>query len=154
MERMEIKLKECCLECDHFDLDYAKLNVFPTCGCTDRRKLACTHMQVCHKYIDSEITEEKFIDDFLSRKHGAAEFACDANIKHKKDLWFSVEDAMPKEKYDPGCGYKHSKPVIVAYNSDGKMRTNIDIAKSGKFFMYENKVTHWMPMPEPPSVTD
>lgn len=49
MERMEIKLKECCLECDHFDLDYAKLSIYPTCGCAER-KIACTHMPVCTTY--------------------------------------------------------------------------------------------------------
>lgn len=49
MERMEIKLEECCLTCEHFKLDMSGLGMFAPCDVADRR-LACEHMAVCGKY--------------------------------------------------------------------------------------------------------
>lgn len=148
MERMEIKLKECCLECEHFSLDTARLNFYPTCGCTER-KIACTHMPVCDKYNSETVIEQLKCHGPV---HVLSECTCEAKVEYDADLWFSVDEAMPKEKYDPMLEDFHSKAVIVAYkSSDGKMRVDTSIASHGRFFSCGEKVTHWMPIPEPPN---
>lgn len=51
MEKLEIKLKECCLTCENFYLRTELLGVY-SCGCgmNDKRELSCVHMPVCYKY--------------------------------------------------------------------------------------------------------
>lgn len=51
MKKIEIKLKECCLMCDHFDPSGIQ-GIAPSicyCGKPDRI-IACGHMEVCAKY--------------------------------------------------------------------------------------------------------
>ena len=49
MEKMEIKLKKCCLSCEHFYLGSAKLGIMG-CGPYGPREIACMYMPVCAKY--------------------------------------------------------------------------------------------------------
>lgn len=55
MKKIEIKLKECCLTCEHFDPSGC-VGIAPSvfcCGEPDR-VIACGHMEVCEKYNGSE----------------------------------------------------------------------------------------------------
>lgn len=71
MEKMQIKLKECCLECEHFYLDTGSIGCYGVCV-SDERKIACVHMPVCYKYIEAtQKTGEQFIGEFMG-KHGNA----------------------------------------------------------------------------------
>lgn len=57
IDKMEIKLKECCLTCEHFSLRTDVLNV---CGArsNDKREISCIHMPVCKEYNENtEITD-------------------------------------------------------------------------------------------------
>ena len=60
--------------------------------------------------------------------------------------WISVEDRLPEEKINYLVHYKH------AYcDNDGYWAIGITFYDGSKFqidWMY--KVTHWMPLPEPP----
>lgn len=49
MEKMEIKLKECCLTCEHFYLDSSKIGLMG-CGPCGPREISCLHMPVCGLY--------------------------------------------------------------------------------------------------------
>lgn len=49
MEKLEIKLKECCLTCESFFLDNGTLGVMG-CGPSGPRELRCLHMPVCGMY--------------------------------------------------------------------------------------------------------
>lgn len=49
MEEMKIKLKECCLTCEHFYLDTAKVGLIG-CGPCGPREITCLHMPVCGTY--------------------------------------------------------------------------------------------------------
>lgn len=58
MEKMEFKLnnlKECCLTCEHFYLDSAKIGLMG-CGPCGPRELTCLHMPVCGKYQAEPVT--------------------------------------------------------------------------------------------------
>lgn len=49
MEKMEIKLKECCLTCEHFSLRTDLLGIYGPCLGSER-EISCTHMPVCKIY--------------------------------------------------------------------------------------------------------
>lgn len=49
MEKLEIKLKKCCLTCEHFYLDAARAGI-TACAICGPRELSCLHMPVCGKY--------------------------------------------------------------------------------------------------------
>lgn len=63
--------------------------------------------------------------------------------------WVSVDDRLPEEKVDCIVHYKH------AYcNNDGYWAIGICFYDGEKFRIdLAYKVTHWMPLPEPPEVT-
>lgn len=67
MERMEIKLKECCLTCEHIKLDMSGLGMFAPLGEIER-KLACEHMEVCWRYNAQETAKKEQLIDRL-KKH-------------------------------------------------------------------------------------
>ena len=54
MEKIEIKLKECCLSCEHFDASGIRgFSPFPLSCCGEpERVIACGHMEVCYKYMN------------------------------------------------------------------------------------------------------
>ena len=56
MDKLEIKLKECCLTCDHFYLDTGKIGIMG-CGPFGPRELSCLHMPVCGRYQADEKNE-------------------------------------------------------------------------------------------------
>ena len=60
--------------------------------------------------------------------------------------WISVEDRLPEEKVDCIVHYKH------AYcNNDGYWAIGFCFYDGEKFqFDQAYKVTHWMPIPQPP----
>lgn len=48
MEPIKIKLKECCLTCEHYSPDgLAGFGI----GCGTSREISCGHMPVCYKYM-------------------------------------------------------------------------------------------------------
>lgn len=54
MGKIKIKLKECCLDCDYFDTTGIKgFGSFIACCGEPERVIACGHMEVCKKYIES-----------------------------------------------------------------------------------------------------
>lgn len=57
MEKLEIKLKKCCLTCEHFYMDAAKIGI----GCCSPapRELSCLHMPVCWKYMIDDAQEHQ-----------------------------------------------------------------------------------------------
>lgn len=61
MKKIENKLKECCLACEHFDpyvcVEIASSVVY--CGDPDR-VIACGHMDVCAKYNNPGEKEDDF----------------------------------------------------------------------------------------------
>lgn len=63
MGKIKIKLKECCLTCEHFDpagiRGFSMYSIAPTCGCGEpERVIACGHMAVCKTYLESPNTCE------------------------------------------------------------------------------------------------
>lgn len=52
MNKIKIKLKECCLTCGHFDPSGIKGlgGYFMSCCGEPERVIACGHMEVCAKY--------------------------------------------------------------------------------------------------------
>lgn len=63
MKRIEIKLEECCLACENFDLSGIQgispysLYAPPCCG-EPERVIACGHMKVCKTYLEAEAPME------------------------------------------------------------------------------------------------
>lgn len=59
MKKIEIKLKKCCLDCEHFDPSGCT-GLYPSVSCCGEpdRVIACGHMEVCKKYLES-IPEKK-----------------------------------------------------------------------------------------------
>lgn len=55
MEKIEIKLKECCLTCEHFDPNGIIGLTYPvyTYAEPEERVIACGHMAVCKVYLES-----------------------------------------------------------------------------------------------------
>lgn len=57
MKKIEIKLKlkDCCLTCEHFYPDGSGLSVYSVCGCgNEKREIKCLHMPVCKMYNGAE----------------------------------------------------------------------------------------------------
>lgn len=69
MKKIEIKLKECCLDCEHFDSSGC-VGLNPTaCYCGEyKRTIACGHMEVCKRYLEHKerqaifLTEQEILD--------------------------------------------------------------------------------------------
>lgn len=60
MKKIEIKLKECCLKCEHFDQSGIKGLVYPTVCCGEpERVIACGHMAVCKQYLEFDAKQDK-----------------------------------------------------------------------------------------------
>ena len=57
--------------------------------------------------------------------------------------WISVQDRLPKNHTQVLCYFKYEPegPDIICENT---------YHKSGKWLSDGDKVTHWMPLPEPP----
>ena len=61
MEKIKIKLKECCLTCEHFDPSGIKgVGAYIVCCGEPERVIACGHMEVCAKYNNAEEKEADF----------------------------------------------------------------------------------------------
>lgn len=48
MEKIEIKLKECCLTCEHYYPDGIGMGCY--CSISDKWEISCLHMAVCQTY--------------------------------------------------------------------------------------------------------
>lgn len=107
MKKIEIKLKECCLDCEHFDPSGC-VGIVPSvfcCGEPDR-VIACGHMEVCEKYNNSIKVE----DDFGWIEHelpsvfwdkGIPSFAYECKKCHEASKIMS--------KFCPHCGQKNMR---------------------------------------------
>ena len=49
MEKIEIKLKECCLDCEYYYPEGIGMGSFVACG-SCKREISCLHMPVCKQY--------------------------------------------------------------------------------------------------------
>lgn len=49
VEKIEIKLKDCCLSCE--DFNPAGVIGFSCCAIDGKREISCGHMKVCYKYM-------------------------------------------------------------------------------------------------------
>lgn len=58
MDKLEIKLKDCCLTCDNFYLDNGRIGLIG-CGPCGPRWLSCLHMPVCSKYHAADTLADK-----------------------------------------------------------------------------------------------
>lgn len=67
--------------------------------------------------------------------------------------WISVKDRdrMPLEDYDCKANCSTSDLVLVAVAlGDGNRFVCDDMTVDGKWYIHEDNVTHWMPMPDLP----
>lgn len=65
--------------------------------------------------------------------------------------WIRVKDRMPPEYYDHKANCSTSDLVLVVVNlNSGKRFVSDDVTIDGKWYIHEDSVTHWMPMPELP----
>lgn len=95
-------------------------------------------------------------------------FVTDNNVGGK---WIPVTERLPEEhgsifvsfygtaKWQDGMFLKCSDTVLASVEyEDGKRRVKAIITKDGKWdfsrFYRASKVTHWMPLPEPPKEVD
>lgn len=54
MGKIKIKLKECCLTCEHFDPSGIKgFGAYIACCGEPERMIACGHAEVCKTYLES-----------------------------------------------------------------------------------------------------
>lgn len=66
MEKIKIKLKECCLTCEHFDSSGIKGLVYPISCCGEpEHVIACGHMEVCKKYAEHTTQTRKWKTAYL-----------------------------------------------------------------------------------------
>ena len=70
------------------------------------------------------------------------------NAGYRKQEWISVEERLPEEKVNCLVHYKH------AYcDNDGYWVIGLTFYDGNKFVIgKEYKITHWMPLPEPPKM--
>lgn len=95
------------------------------------------------------MTREEFINWFEER------FALNENNIYEfgqlydevtKSQWISVEDEMPMEYEE----------VLAIANVDGNIVPFVGVCENGMFYFIEptirkeRRVTHWMPLPQPP----
>lgn len=61
MNKIEIKLKECCLTCEHFDPNGMKGLTYPVYTYCEplERVIACGHMEVCKTYLEASENENQ-----------------------------------------------------------------------------------------------
>lgn len=84
MEKIKIKLKECCLACDNFDsMGIKGIGLSLSCCGEQERVIACGHMEVCWKY------NTKRLDSQIPKKP--------RNVKKKENKICNAEC--------PACGY-------------------------------------------------
>lgn len=114
MKKIEIKLKECCLTCEHFDPSGC-VGLSPSvfcCGEPDR-VIACGHMAVCKKYngdktesssgwIVIDRTPHYDVDD-----PSYSELATLRRIEYKCTK--CGQEAQEKTKFCPNCGTMNIK---------------------------------------------
>ena len=70
------------------------------------------------------------------------------NAGYRKQEWISVDERLPEEKANCLVHYKH------AYcDNDGYWAIGLTFYDGNKFVIgKEYKITHWMPLPEPPKM--
>ena len=86
--------------------------------------------------------------DYADFEGCRAHFLADSLIAHGVTVqeWISVDDRLPEEKVDCFVNYQHA----YCYNDD-YWAIGICFYDGKKFQLNPAyKVTHWMPMPEPP----
>lgn len=138
MKKIEIKLKECCLTCEHFDPSGCS-GVVPTVFCCDEpdRVIACGHMAVCKEYLElhppscCELEKREIIP--------------------QKTGWISVKDGLPEEM---------EQVVVCTENKDVGFGRHTTLDGDSCWFTLFGvgpvdderyyTATHWMPLPEPP----
>lgn len=121
-----------------------------TCNCPAD---ACN--EKCPYWIE---TDKFYLDDWdaeISDEYQLCRVAADMLEQDaKKTSWISVKDRLPKETQDCASGVKiksHSELCIVAIETEeSAFYVQTDITVCGKWYNYGNRVTHWMPLPEPP----
>lgn len=103
MKKIEVKLKECCLDCEHFDVSGIRgVSSYQGYGCGDpERVIACGHMMVCGRYNDKR---EDSGGSFSRWTHGrwmppvVGKYGCICSVcKKQSDNSFD---------YCPNCGAK------------------------------------------------
>lgn len=107
MKKIEIKLKECCLTCEHFDPSGCN-GIVPSvfcCGEPDR-VIACGHMEVCEKYNNSI----KMEDDFGWIEHELPSVFWDKVIpSFSYECKKCHEASKIMSKFCPHCGQKNMR---------------------------------------------
>lgn len=111
MEKIKIKLKECCLTCEHFDPGGIK-GIGYSLGCCvePERVIACGHMEVCWKYntknLDSQIPKKPVNVKKYEKQICSAE--CPACGYSFPDVGGVMESYGEIEQYTfcPECGQK------------------------------------------------
>lgn len=103
MEKMEIKLKECCLTCDNFYLRTDLIGVYCSCG-NDKREISCVHMPVCYKYNNME-TKEKNGEPLKAKW----EYFSSNGVRTPKCSNCGYVTLSGEYSYCPHCGAKMSE---------------------------------------------
>lgn len=101
MKKIEIKLKECCLTCKHFDPSGC-VGIVPSvfcCGEPDR-VIACGHMAVCKAYLSEEKGSSFWTRiEYRNEKNGCCkvEWECESCGAH----------VLSKSAFCPFCGARN-----------------------------------------------
>lgn len=107
MNKIEIKLKECCLSCEHFDSTGVR-NISMTSGYyAGERVIACGHMDVCAMYNGAEKMMIKKKPVNIEKTDGNISKASCPSCGHDfPDLGGMYEIVFEVDMYDycPRCG--------------------------------------------------
>lgn len=68
--------------------------------------------------------------------------------EHAKHLWIPVTERLPEDAKDVLVWVSIGKAPIVAYDVDSYN------AHAKRWVYFENDVTHWMPLPTPPTAEE
>ncbi len=111
MNKINIKLKECCLTCENFDPSGIKgLSPFIACCGEPERVIACGHMEVCWKYnakeLDSQIPQKPI--NVKKQENKICNATCPSCGYNFPDIGGAWESYGEVEQYPfcPECGQK------------------------------------------------
>lgn len=87
-------------------------------------------------------------EEFVFGVESVLDYAENLPPAYVEQKWTSVKDKMPPEYYDYKANCSTSDLVLVAVVlGDGNQFVCDDMVVDGKWYIHEDNVTHWMPMP-------
>lgn len=120
MEKIEIKLKDCCLTCEHFCLDTSSIGCYSACG-LEERKIACIHMMVCQTYNGHKLTE---VVSCGQCKRWCADETYGTGLTGKKERYGTCDITKLACKENHFCGYGRWR----RYERKGNGKAKLEVA--------------------------